>query len=430
MRILKLTASNIKRLKAVEITPDGNLVKITGKNKAGKSSVMDSIFWALGGTGNIPSKPIRKGQTEAEVTLDMGDITVNRKITNDGTTLVVETKEGAVFRSPQSLLTDWLGRFTMDPLEFERLPPKAQFDQLLTMVDLGIDLKALAQERAKVFAERTDINRRAKRLKAEVEGMGIEDDAPTGMVLLMDLVKKVQDASQTNQANADIRRGLQNGHVELNAQKSLVKKLMADLAEAQKYLFLIEGNVNQLETEVAALVDLDIDQLQGNVAQAEKSNDLARRALEAQAKARAQGTLVAKSLSLTGVLETIDAQKRQALEDAEFPLEGLSLEDGYVTHEGIPLEQLSSSEKLRVALAITMKANPKIKVIRITDGSLLDAASLAEVAKLAEANDFQIWVEMVDESGSVGIVIEEGEVVRVNPDIKAVSNGEKVIHED
>ena len=38
MKIVRLTAENIKRLVAVEITPDGNVVQITGKNGAGKTS--------------------------------------------------------------------------------------------------------------------------------------------------------------------------------------------------------------------------------------------------------------------------------------------------------------------------------------------------------------------------------------------------------
>ncbi len=37
MKILTLTAENVKRLVAVEIIPDGHLVQITGKNGHGKT---------------------------------------------------------------------------------------------------------------------------------------------------------------------------------------------------------------------------------------------------------------------------------------------------------------------------------------------------------------------------------------------------------
>lgn len=60
MKIIKFRADNVKRLTAVEITPDGNMVQITGKNGQGKTSVLDAIWWALGGKENIQGQPIRK----------------------------------------------------------------------------------------------------------------------------------------------------------------------------------------------------------------------------------------------------------------------------------------------------------------------------------------------------------------------------------
>ena len=50
MKINKLEIENVKRIKAVKIEPtrDG-LTIIGGKNNQGKTSVLDSIAWALGG---------------------------------------------------------------------------------------------------------------------------------------------------------------------------------------------------------------------------------------------------------------------------------------------------------------------------------------------------------------------------------------------
>ena len=53
-KILKLTAENLLRLKAVEITPDGELVVVGGRNAQGKTSVLDAIEMALGGKRKIP----------------------------------------------------------------------------------------------------------------------------------------------------------------------------------------------------------------------------------------------------------------------------------------------------------------------------------------------------------------------------------------
>lgn len=60
VKIVSLEAQNVKRLKAVELTPaqDG-LNLIGGKNGQGKTSVLDAIAWALGGEKFAPSKPKR-----------------------------------------------------------------------------------------------------------------------------------------------------------------------------------------------------------------------------------------------------------------------------------------------------------------------------------------------------------------------------------
>jgi DNA polymerase III epsilon subunit-like protein len=49
MKIVKLTAENVKRLRAVEITPDDTVQIVTGRNAQGKTSVLDAIWLALCG---------------------------------------------------------------------------------------------------------------------------------------------------------------------------------------------------------------------------------------------------------------------------------------------------------------------------------------------------------------------------------------------
>ncbi len=61
-----------------------------------------------------------------------------------------------------------------------------------------------------------------------------------------------------------------------------------------------------------------------------------------------------------------------------------------------------------------MAMNPKLRVLIVRDGSLLDDASMEIMRGLATDADFQIWMEVVDSSGAVGICIEDGMVVADN----------------
>jgi predicted ATP-dependent endonuclease of OLD family len=54
MKIIRLNVNNFKRIKAVEIRPNGAVVSVRGRNSAGKSSVLDSIAAAVPAEASAP----------------------------------------------------------------------------------------------------------------------------------------------------------------------------------------------------------------------------------------------------------------------------------------------------------------------------------------------------------------------------------------
>ena len=76
VKISSLEIENVKRVKAVQLTPAENgLMIIGGKNNQGKTSVLDAIAWALGGDRLKPSQAVREGfviPPHMEVTLSNG----------------------------------------------------------------------------------------------------------------------------------------------------------------------------------------------------------------------------------------------------------------------------------------------------------------------------------------------------------------------
>lgn len=89
--INKLEIENVKRIKAVKIEPSATgLTVIGGNNNQGKTSVLDSIAWALGGNKYKPSKAEREGSMVSptlKVTLSNGLI-VERKGKNSALKVV------------------------------------------------------------------------------------------------------------------------------------------------------------------------------------------------------------------------------------------------------------------------------------------------------------------------------------------------------
>ena len=99
---------------------------------------------------------------------------------------------------------------------------------------------------------------------------------------------------------------------------------------------------------------------------------------------------------------------------AEMPVAGLGFDESGVTFGGVPFGQASSAEQIRVSLAMAMALNPTLRVIRIMDGSLLDADSMAAIRAAAEEHDVQVWIEVVGDGDGdpATIVIDDGEIVR------------------
>lgn len=120
-KIIQLNAENVKVLKAIEIKPDQNIIELTGKNGQGKSSVIDSIIMGILGKKYQPEKPVREGESEANISINIGNLIIKRKIKADGSsTLRVENTEGASYGSPQAMLDELVSNISFDPLQFSK----------------------------------------------------------------------------------------------------------------------------------------------------------------------------------------------------------------------------------------------------------------------------------------------------------------------
>lgn len=424
MKIVKLTAENVKKLRAVEITPTGELVEITGKNGAGKTSVLDAIWWALAGTKHIQAVPIRRGADKARIRLDLGELVVERRFSAKGSTLTVESADGARYTSPQSMLDALLGALTFDPLAFVNQEAREQFETLRGIVPVDVDVDQLDALNRGDFDRRADLNRQARALRAQADGITARADLPTDAIDTAALKDRMAEASRTN-ARIEQRRG----NID-QARRDAERKREAAEHDRRRALEL-RAEATQLDTKAQAL-DREADAIDAQLRAAEPlpepvDADALRQDLDAaelvnaaigQRDHRAELLIQATGLegqarTLTETMEARTKAKADAIARAAMPVEGLGFGDGVVTFGGVPFEQASTAEQLKVSVAIAMAANPKLRVIRIKEGSLLDAENIALIADMARAHDYQVWLERVDTSGKVGVVIEDGAVVAV-----------------
>lgn len=403
-RVVGLKAENFKRLKSVEIVPDGNVVKLSGKNAQGKTSVLDAIWWAIGGgaAGKKITNPIHNGEVKAtvEVTLDDFIVTRSASVDKKTQTLTVTSRDGNKLSSPQKVLDAMIGKLTFDPLEFSRLNAKEQREYLLNAVDLSIDLDQHEADRAEVFTERTYVNRQVKDLEAQVKGIEIPEDA--GELVDVETLLKERDEAQAAQQAVD------KYTTAISGWEGRIQQLKNELAEAEKSLTDAKADYLQASDNLNGLRDTEV--IQADISRAAEVNAAAgkiqqKKDLEAQLAAKTK-----EAEKLTEQLTKFDRAKAVALASAQMPIEGLGIDGEQVTYQGQPLSQASGAELTKVSLAIAVSLNPTLRIAYIRDGSLLDSESMEIVQQIADQCEFMVWIELVDESGEVGIVIEDGNV--------------------
>lgn len=418
LRIVKLEAANVKRLVAVEIAPDGNLIVIGGKNGAGKSSVLDSIAYALGGRDLLCERPLRDGADRGHVEVDLGDLVVRRTFTpSGGGTLTVSNKEGAVYKSPQAMLDKLVGRLSFDPLDFARMEPRRQLDTLRALV--GLDFSEIDAKRKALYDTRTAVNAGVRSCEARLATMPEHPDAPAEEVSAAALFERLE-AAQATQRDAeaaeerfdDLGRDLAATELRISEIDAEIKRLQGERATHEADAETIRSGLVEARESARQALDAVIDPtpIREQIESADATNAKVRVNRERAAQAAELDSAKAESARLTAEIEALDAEKAATLAATKFPVDGLSFDESGVLLAGVPFSQGSSAEQLRASVAMGLAMNPRLRVLLIRDGSLLDEDSLALVASMAQEADAQVWMERVSEGDECSVVIEDGAV--------------------
>ena len=414
--ILSLTIENIKKIKAISIHPTGGFVEITGRNGQGKSTVLDAIWWALKGKDNIQVAPIRNGQDKGRIELETEDYRIERtfkrnEIGQDYTTkITVTAKDKARMSSPQAVLDGFTGMLGFDPLAFMRQTPRQQYDTLRGICKLSVDVEELDRQYKYLFDQRTDINRDIKVCEARLSNMQIPENAPTERVDVSALVDKVEEINLGNSSIKQKQRIRQTLLADNVRRSDETAKLKARLEEIERETENANSQIKGITEYLQKHKLQDASYYADKIKQAEQINSVMDLRDNRAQEEKVLRTAQKESEALTNRMQAIKEQKRAAIESANLPVKGLEFGDGELLMNGVPLEQLSAAEQLKLSMDIAMAENPKLRVILLKDASLLDDQSMEYIRHRAEAEGYQVWAERVASDGAVGFVIEDGEL--------------------
>ena len=280
--LVKLSIQNVKRIKAVDITPAGNRVIISGRNAQGKTSVLDSVEMLIAGARTICQRPIHEGADSGTIYGHWkdrwNDLEITRKFTDGRSELIVKDK-GRKITGGQSLLDELTGKgIATDPTDFMRQDAKKQLETLKQMVDC--DTSELDASRADLYEQRTLAGRDVTARKAQVESMPEHPDAPAKEISVADLSKKL-NAAHANNAKVEqlrqkawsIERTMQNNATLIESAQAAQAKTIARISKLNSDKAAIDPDkLNSEKLRVAAEIQgitNEIEKLQAALEAAE-----------------------------------------------------------------------------------------------------------------------------------------------------------------
>lgn len=432
-KIISAQVENFKRIEVVEITPQGEVVEITGKNEQGKSSVLDAIEAALGGRRHQPDEPIRRGTEQARVVLELDDLVVERVWSaKKSDRLVVKTRGGASFPKPQERLDSLVGKLAFDPPAFLALRPAEQRETLLRLI--GVNLDELEERQRAAFEARRDAGRELKAAKARLAAAPEPvEGTPESEISLADLGEELRRAAEQRQANQGIRLNAERAQQVLatfreeyaeqaRRIKELEEKLVQErsiLEDLQEIGATTSEKAKEAKEAADALVDPDLEAIEKQISKAEMVNSEVRKARARRALQEEVKKLDKVHVGHDRTLNQIDAEKREKLAKATMPIDGLDISDDAVLYDSLPLSQASSSRRIRICTAIGAALNPHLSIALVRGGNDLDEETLAAFYEACRSAGVQAWVERIKPSVDSAIVIEAGRLA--NQDLSGVS---------
>lgn len=402
VKINELKIENVKRVRAVKIEPSKNgLTVIGGKNNQGKTSVLDSIAWALGGNGYRPAQARREGSVippHLHVVLSNGLI-VERSGKNSD--LKVTDPKGN--KGGQQLLNEFVEQLALDLPKFMQASDREKADTLLKIIGVGDKLAVLERREKELYNQRHAIGQIADQKAKFAKEMEYFPEAPNELVSVSELLRQQQEILARNGENQRKRDTLRELERLAKEYREKIDSLLEKQAKVHAELEIARKSAQDLQDESTA-------ELEKNIADIETINRKVRANLDKDKAEEDAQNYRNQYAELTQGIEAARKEKMFLLESADLPYPGLSVEDGILTYQGRPWDNMSGSDQLKISTAIVRKLNPKCGFVLLDKLEQMDIDTLQEFGEWLEKEGLQAIATRVSTSGECSIIIEDGYV--------------------
>ncbi len=410
VKIHTLEVENVKRIKAVSLTPAENgLTVLGGNNGQGKTSVLDAICWALGGKRYMPTNARRDGAyADPHIRLTLSNGLIVERAGKNAALKVIDPQGR---KSGQTLLDSFVSELALDLPRFLHASDKEKADTLLRILGVGDELARLEANEKRLYDQRHTIGQMADRKRKHAAELPFWQDVPETPVSAAELIAAQQDILARNGMNAKRREAVHQLEAKRIYLNEKADSLRAQLDDVLRDLADVTAEEDAARQAADGLTDEPTDVLEQQIAAIDTINAKVRDNL-----AKAQAEQDAADLSgqydeLTEQIEAVRAERRALLDGADLPLPGLTVEDGRLLYDGKAWDCMSGAEQLQVGTAIVRRLDPGCGFILLDKLEQMDVQTLTAFGRWLEAEGLQAIATRVSTGDECSVIIEDGRIV-------------------
>jgi len=418
MKILRFDIVNDKAIKSWIHEANGGNVQIAGEPGTGKTTAA-SALWDI---AYKTKDTLTHGQDEGHISVCLGDdqlrLIATRKFTETSSTLQLVHADGS--KCSAADFKAMISSLSVNPHKIADMKPLERISTLLASANLGENsLQMLDKSIAQAEESRIIAHRMAEQLKPGPKPEPIET------IDVSDLATKIKIATNDNERYRTAKRDLGDLGEKGVSLKENVQELQRILTSLEERITKTKSAIKKAEEEKSTLAKeyvklrakietmpttdhKEIESMEDQIKKAQETNQSAAEATLWEAKNKDYTNAVAKHTQAQKTINELRRERAMLLDNAEWPLEGLSIADGDVQYHGVCVSNLGMSEQMLVYAALAIKdilAHP-LHVVRIDGIESMSKEDFAKLNKLFGDADIQVISTRVARDG-----IENGELV-------------------
>lgn len=403
MKILKIEMENYKKVRVFECELNGDNMIVVGKPDEGKTTAI-SALWDV-----IESKQdaLRHGAKSGFIRITLGDpdkpyqVIAERKITKKTNSIIIRDAEGK--KLDRKSFTDLVYSISADPLKVVDLKGAKLTEFLLACVKMpdGYDIESLDKISLELEQKRLDAFRAIKICERK---LGEKPEHAEKVDAL-----KVHEDIVTINTLRDHRDKIKH---EQQRSHEIVERLNARIDELKNEIIQCESEIN-VHSEKIAELDMSNENIEAKLQDAGNDlyDEMKRKyenaiAINEKAMVYAQwlerehelNCAINEHKKIDDKIKKVNKDKKTAMENARYPVDGLVIDDGKVYFEGSLLENCGTEKQIYVSTALVASQINGIKAMRVDRAESMGKEGREALLKVCSDLGIQVCMSIVKDS--------------------------------